>query len=232
MQQKFMQTNSHAHDSGAMSGNLSKKKRLENLEIPKPSAAEVDKYIRKWNDDLSLKHYVIEEKIVVDLFQTYPKNTCEEEVLVKVKTLNLFYNTGIINTTAVTKNILEIKDVDELLRQPNDDIIEKIANVTISGKSMRFYSFATKYCHHHHPTQYPIFDSFVSKALVHFNKQDPFYTFKEIDIRKYSTFENVILEFSKKYHLEKYRFRELDLYLWLLGKEKFPIKINDKTKKI
>jgi hypothetical protein len=45
------------------------------------------------------------------------------------------------------------------------DLIERIANVEISGKRRRNYSFATKYCNFRRPDVYPIYDSLVAGVL-------------------------------------------------------------------
>jgi len=190
--------------------------------IKKPSLTEVEKYLYKCAHEPSLKRYLTQEDVVVTLFRDiYPYNTKEEEILVKVQILNLFYSTGIINTYAVAKHIYDLKDTDKLLQNADIELIENIANITIKGKRRRFYSFATKYCCHHNPNQYPIFDNNVCKILIYFNKIDNFYNFKASDLKNYGVFKNVIQEFQKYYDLEKYSFRELDWYLWLLGKEHF-----------
>lgn len=192
--------------------------------IPTPSAAEAEKYLSKWRSNAGLQHYRIQEEMVATLFEDMcPKNTSNGEVIVKVKVLNLFYSTNIRSTTAMAEHIARIKDADKLLKEGNVGVVDKIAKITIKDKDWRFYSFATKYCSHHNPDMYPIYDSNVSRLLLHFNKQDNFYEkpLKAEDLRDYPAFKEVIFKFRKHYCLKKYSLRELDWYLWLLGKKHF-----------
>ena len=92
----------------------------------------------------------------------------------------------------------------------------------ISGKKRSFYSFATKYCSHHNPIDFPIYDSYVEKILLYFNKIDKFSSFKRIDLKDYRKFKGILLDFQKYYKLERFSLKEIDRYLWLLGKEIFP----------
>ena len=50
-----------------------------------------------------------------------------------------------------------------------------IARVNINGKDRNLYSFATKYCSHHNFNDYPIYDEYVAKVLLHFQRKDKFY---------------------------------------------------------
>lgn len=196
---------------------------LKKLAIPRPSATEVEKYNGMWHDAPSQMKYRKQEQVVLKVFrEMYPRNKVEEEILVKVQILNLFYSTNIFNTTVVAGHIFKITNIDELLKKADAGIVETMAQVTFPGKGTRkFYSFATKYCHHHNPTGYPIYDKFVHKVLMHFKKQDHFHVFGGEDLKDYLKFKTAICEFIKFYNLEKYSFRELDIYLWLLGKEYF-----------
>jgi len=53
---------------------------------------------------------------------------------------------------------------------------------------------------------------------------DRFYSFNNHDLKDYVKFKKVLLEFSKFYNLESYNLKDIDKYLWQLGKEKFPKK--------
>lgn len=129
------------------------------------------------------------------------------------------------------------KNYDEL-----KGIIEQIAECERKdSKKKVFYSFATKYCFHHNQNAFRIYDSFVREVLVFFNngKSDTsnakfnipselvgtnFYgkklTNKELkDYDTYNTFLQAIDEFAKHYGLENENTRDLDHFLWILGKE-------------
>jgi hypothetical protein len=183
----------------------------------------VERYLEKYRNHPKYINYPIQERIVVSLFEQFPRNTKIEEVLHKVTVLNYFYSTRIRDTFAVAQHIVKL-NIDKQLRRKEVDIVDKIANVpVVGGRKIRFYSFATKYCSHHQPDAYPIYDSFVSKALAYFNKQDNFADFSRKAIwEDYPTFKQAILAFQEFYKLEGCGLRDIDRYLWLLGKEKFP----------
>ena len=141
--------------------------------------------------------------------------------MLKVSALNDFYSTNIYDTFTVSKHILNCK-VDEELKNGNIGLVDQIAPVTISGKTRNFYSFASKYCSHHKPEIYPIYDSYVEKMLMHFKKKDKFYNFKKDELKKYKKFIEVIQAFKIFYKLNTFSLRQIDIYLWLAGKEYFP----------
>ena len=131
--------------------------------IPSPTDKEVEIYLEKWN---SLENYRLQESSLDKLFlKTYPENANIDDILVKCATLNDFYRTNIFKIFPVAKHILSL-DVDERLRGGDPNLVNEIARVKISEKSKNFYSFATKYCSHHRPNDYPIYDYDVERVLV------------------------------------------------------------------
>lgn len=185
-------------------------------EIPRPSKNEVNKYIEKWK---TLENYVNQEKSLNKLFNDLlPENKLIEDILIKASTLNDFYSTNIFSIFPVAKHIHEL-DIDERLKQGDLSLVEDMAYIEELDK--RFYSFASKYCSHHNPEYYPIFDNYVLRVLIHFKKIDHFSKFTRADLKDYIKFNEVLDEFSEFYGLEKYSKKELDRYLWLLGKEYF-----------
>jgi len=190
------------------------------LNIPNPSKSEVTRYLEKWN---SFENYVLQESSLFKLFtKTYPFNTGLDEVLIKVCTLNDFYSTNIFSPFTVAKHIAALK-IDDDLKNGDLNIVNKIATIKMNGgKVKNFYSFATKYCSHHQPTVYPIYDSYVEKVLIFFKKRDSFSDFSVQDLKSYSAFRKVLLDFQTFYHLEDFNLKQIDQYLWQLGKEYFP----------
>jgi hypothetical protein len=91
-----------------------------------------------------------------------------------------------------------------------------------NGKMKNFYSFASKYCSHYNPLDFPIYDSYVDKVLRYFRDVDSFYYFKNDDLKRYIEFKKILLQFKTYYGLEQYNIKDIDKYLWLMGKEKFP----------
>ena len=110
------------------------------------------------------------------------------------------------------------------MRQGDVTLVKEIQNVTINGVTRKFYSFSTKYCSHHNSNEYPIYDSYVEKVLKYFRKTDKFFNLKNADLKDYQEFKNIIIAFREYYGLEEFNLKEIDQYLWQLGKEYFPNK--------
>lgn len=190
--------------------------------INKPTVVEIGKYLEKWD---TLDNYVLQESSLSKLFtQTYPLNNNMDDVLIKVCVLNDFYSTNIFSPFKVAKHIVDLK-IDHRLNNEDLELVNDIAKVWVNRiKEINFYSFATKYCSHHKPTVYPIYDSFVEKLLMYFKKTDKFYDFKRSELKIYSRYKGILLNFQKFYGLEKYNLKEIDKYLWQAGKDYFPKK--------
>lgn len=192
-----------------------KYRRSAKVMLPKPCENEVDKYLASWN---TLENYSLQEAALDKLFFTLtPKNTCIEDILLKVSTLNDFYSTNIFSVFPVAKHILSL-DIDDRLVQGDPTLVDAIK--TVDGRN--HYSFATKYCSHHNPLEFPIYDSYVEKVLKHFRDVDGFYSFETEDLKQYDKFKQIILAFRAYYGLSKYTLKEIDQYIWQLGKEFFP----------
>jgi hypothetical protein len=184
-----------------------------------PTPAEVDRCLAAWQ---TLDNYVLQERSLSLLFKNFCReNTKVEHVLLKVSALNDFYSTNIFNKYAVARHIVGL-DVDARLISKDITLVNELAAVPIGSKTKNFYSFATKYCSHHSPDAYPIYDQYVEKMLVHFGKVDHFHEFKKPELKSYKRFLEVILAFQQFYGLNNYSLRQIDAYLWLGGKEAFP----------
>ena len=187
---------------------------------PKPSALEVNKYLNRWEN---LEGYTLQEKALKKLFlKLLPGNSEISDILLKASCLNDFYSTNIFAIYPVAKHILNIKDLDERLKSGDISLVNELGKMEISGKKKSFYSFATKYCSHHNPIDFPIYDSYVEKILLYFNEIDKFSSFRRPDLKDYRKFKGVLLDFQRYYKLERFNLKEIDRYLWLLGKEIFP----------
>ncbi len=196
------------------------RKNKSRADIPKPSEGEVIRYLKQWDN---LENYKFQEEALYKLFiVTYPSNVLMEDVLVKVSTLNDFYSTNIFAAYKVAKHIISL-NIDERLNSGDISLVGDIAKIEMdSGNIKNFYSFASKYCSHHKPLDFPIYDSFVDTLLKYFRDTDNFYEFKNEDLKEYVKFKNILIEFQRYYGLEQFNLKEIDKYLWLLGKEKFP----------
>ncbi len=189
--------------------------------LPRPTRQEVEKYLKKWN---TLESYVLQENSLDKLFfYTYPNNTDINDILIKCSSLNDFYSTNIFSIFSVAKHILAL-NIDEKLKNGDSGIVNEIAKVKINDKEKNFYSFATKYCSHHFPKEFPIYDSFVEKVLIYYKKCDNFMSFRKEDLKDYKSFKNILLQFKKFYDIDEYSLKDIDRFLWQLGKEYFPKK--------
>jgi hypothetical protein len=115
---------------------------------------------------------------------------------------------------------LKIKGIDEGLKIGDPNLVNEIAYVKVGAdkKPHLFFSFATKYCSHHQPLQYPIYDTYVVKVLSYFNKRDRFNTFNHIELKNHNKYKMVLDNFMQFYGLQQFNYKQIDQYLWLLGK--------------
>ena len=98
------------------------------------------------------------------------------------------------------------------------DATDAFYNQAWGGRRFNLY----QHCSHHFPEDYPIYDSYVEKMLMHFKRVDKFYKFKKDDLKHYPTYHAILVEFSRFYELEGFTLKEVDKYLWQAGKKYFP----------
>ena len=195
-----------------------RKKRLD-IAVPGPSIDQVEFYLEKWD---GLENYHLQEDALHKLFfQLCPKNIDIVDVLLKASTLNDFYSTNIFSIYPVAKHICDL-DIDERLKVGDVNLVGDIQYVTIGDTLKNFYSFATKYCSHHNPLEYPIYDSYVDEVLRYFRNNDEFSDFQDGDLKDYVKFKRILNDFRTFYGLEKYDLKQIDQYVWQLGKDYFP----------
>lgn len=196
-----------------------KNKEYNNIKIQYPSSKEIEYYMRKWD---SQENYVHQEKALDKLFfKLCPENKDINDVLLKTVALNDFYSTQIFSVYTVANHIITISNIDKRIKDGDETLVEEIQTVTINGKEKNFYSFATKYCSHHNPSAFPIYDSYVSDMLYFFSKRDNFFKFTKVSLRNYRIFKKTISSFMNFYSLNQYSVKDIDKYLWQIGKENF-----------
>lgn len=194
---------------------------MNKQKIPTPSIKQVNKYLKKWD---SLENYHLQEEALDKLFiELCPKNTKIEDILIKCATLNDFYSTNIFSIYPVAKHILSLT-IDKRLAKGDSSLVDDIKMVKIKGVKKNFYSFATKYCSHHNPLDYPIYDNYVEKVLMYFKRKDNFTEFQLKELKDYKRFKEILIEFRSFYKLDQFNLKEIDKYIWQLGKEYFPKK--------
>jgi hypothetical protein len=186
---------------------------------PKPSQVLITSYLIRWSQ---LENYRLQEDSLCLLFNTLcSDNKSIEHILLKVSALNDFYSTNIFDTYSVAKHILNA-NVDLRLESKDYSLVNDIARISIKGKVRTFYSFASKYCSHHKPEIFPIYDAFVEKMLLHYQSVSSFDEFKKDDLKNYERFIEIIETFQVFYDLRKFSLREIDVFLWLVGRDYFP----------
>lgn len=129
----------------------------QEINIPTPSKKEVKKYLKRWEEKQELQKYRMQEKSLCKLFAMFPNNNKIEDILSKVCLLNDFYSTNIYSVYEIAEHISNL-NIDEDLQKHDKALVEKIAKVKRNGKIINNYVFATKYCSHHNPLNYPIYD--------------------------------------------------------------------------
>ena len=212
---KFAFGNTSSFSSLPITAPHRKYTRTVKLLLPRPCQSEVERYLDLWN---TLENYSLQEAALDKLFFTMaPDNTRIEDILLKVSTLNDFYSTNIFSVFPVAKHILSL-NIDTRLKQGDPTLVDAIK--TVDGRN--HYSFATKYCSHHNPLEYPIYDSYVDKILRYFRDTDGFCSFKSEELKQYDKFKQIVLAFRTYYGLDQYSLKEIDQYLWQLGKDYFP----------
>lgn len=180
-----------------------------------PSIEDAQWFIDYWQQ---LPSYTDQERALDKLFmEICPMNACIEDVLIKCSALNDFYSTNIYGIHTIARHILHL-NIDKRLRQEDYSLVNDIAKVEVNGKERVFYSFATKYCSHHFPEKYAIYDNYVEKVLVSVNKKEEFAKFKKVDLKGYETYMSVIQRFRQHFGLTQFTIKQLDQYLWQLGK--------------
>jgi hypothetical protein len=186
---------------------------------PRPNPTLIYQYL---DQRQKMENYRLQESSLSLLFTSLcPENKLIEHILLKVSALNDFYSTNIYNTFSVAKHILQ-KNIDSRLRQNDCSLVNEIALVDREGKQRNHYSFASKYCSHHCPESFPIWDFNVQRMLSHYRDTDAFDAFEDEDLKIYEQFVKVVQKFRKHYGLDAVTLRDLDNYLWLAGKDYFP----------
>jgi hypothetical protein len=194
-----------------------RKTRKMKQNLPDPCVEQVEHYLAQW--DL-LEDYHLQENALDKLFfELCPENKDISDVLLKVAALNDFYSTHIFKVFPMAKHIVDL-DIDEKLKAGDLSLVGEVQKG--SGNKRKYYSFATKYCSHHQPLVYPIYDSYVDKVLCYYRRRDEFSIFVDSDLKEYERFKEILMAFRSFYGLDAYSLKEIDKYIWQLGKDFFP----------
>ena len=168
-----------------------RKAAADGLDIPHPSAEQAQAYLSRWETQEEFEKYRHQEDALSLLF----RQLCPSNE--------------------------KIEDILLKVATLNDFFSTNIQRVTVNEKEINFYSFATKYCSHHRPDVYPIYDRYVDDVLRYFQRADRFSTIASFNLKDYAQFKQVMDEFSRFYALGDISPWARDKYLWMLGKEYF-----------
>ena len=145
----------------------------------------------------------------------------------RVRVLNTEYHTRLWEKDI--KRIIEKlqaggKQFEDRIRNNDKDVVKEIAE--FSGNK---FVFATKYCSFINPKNYPIYDAFIGKMLEYFQTEYKFYKNGEVfkmetikNSKDYQKFVEIIDAFRDK-RCKECEYREIDKYLWLVGKNEMEI---------
>lgn len=182
-------------------------------------ASEMNVYFTKWD---SLPDYVSQERALNGIFQgNGGLGFSESGLMVKCATLNDFYSTHIFKVYYVVQHYLGVPNLATRLATGDTTLADDLRRVPTphNAKPTDFYSFATKFCSHHNPAAFPIFDKLAVNALYEFKKRDAFCNFTKSSLSDYKNYIRVIDTFRNYYDLTSYSYKDVDKYLWQIGKE-------------
>jgi len=188
---------------------------------------EIDKYYMNYEavlkkDKTKLNRedrYTFAEKILKVEFAK--KDNSIEQIYKKVVLLNSLYSTNIYATFEVAINISKIKNFEKRVENGDLTLVKEIRKNLIGDSIKDFYSFATKYCHHHNPNKYPIYDSYVEGMLIDYLYElEPGKRVYQSKMKEYDYFKMNIDHLAELWDLSSdYLYAKLDKFLWQKGKE-------------
>ena len=103
------------------------------------------------------KVYGAEYFLLEKCLKKYPENTKIDVIALKIGLIDVTNSTNIsrykerLSVYELAKHILNIKDIDERIKQGDPKVVDEIANFksTATGKITNLFSFASKYCCYH-----------------------------------------------------------------------------------
>ena len=185
--------------------------------------ADIGKYLEKYKDLLNddSQNYKAHAEVLKRVMAESNKQVLDKyDILLKVILISTFMHTVVLDVDSVARHYAQVKDLNKRLDKGDISLVDELRKVKMAdGKVRDFYSLATKFCSRHNEEAFPIYDSLASEMLLGFLNRDEFVSFKKKDLKDYGRYVELYKAFQKHYKLEKYDFRRIDHYLWMLGKE-------------
>lgn len=154
-----------------------------------------------------------------EIFEEFDKVSNDEVINRRIHLINASYHTR-VPVEEMVKNIRNSTDIDSLISKGDQRAVDCIANC--GGK--QYLVFATKYCCFGNPKKFPIYDRLCLRTLKWFYKDDDLYKLKVdclLNLKRscdYEAYRKCIDAFIERYALKVEDYKELDKYLWLVGK--------------
>ena len=187
---------------------------------------DIDSALKKIKSSPWFREY--HEPEVWEFFENNLENVNLAIVEKKVHLLNQRYKTRLGPLDKVASEISKIKDLDKDLKKGGTDVVNKIVDAVYTYAKKEHYSFATKFSAMHNPKEYPIFDNIVESRFIAMLKLDMlapdykcYHTINKAKalLKNYTDFKRLYDCFMKIYGVaDKYKYREIDLYIWAGGK--------------
>jgi hypothetical protein len=149
------------------------------------------------------------DKLLYELCKQYPGNSDPDPVFLKVELIDSLYRCNLrMNKLKITEMLID-QNLD-IINYERFKVIDKIAELKPGHKRLAWV-FASKYCHFHVPEKYPIIDSKAKQGLKSF--------FKKTSWDYYNTYSNFVSDLDQILVCvgEKVSYKEMDIYLYLLG---------------
>ena len=193
---------------------------MRHLLLPKPTEKLIDNYLNVFEHD---ERYSYADNAIKKLVEKFPFNNDLESIILKISTINDLYSTNIFSTFNLAKHIFT-QGFDCAINSKDYSIVNRIAlghgiKSSKTNKEFNFYSFATKYCSWHDQNSFPLFDKNILLTLSLYNKQYQYNV--NNDFKNYNNLVKTIQVFIKEHKLEMYSLKEIDKFLWYLGKDYF-----------
>ena len=200
------------------------------MNLKEPSKDEMDRISALWEQEPSFMHYKYEVSALEWLFKSYPNNTNLNEIIIKVACLDRLYSTNITKNYKIPQVAQHIRKLnfDDRVQKGDISLVDDIASLgkaQIEGQGgKQILSFASKYCVWHSSVVYGkddfvIIDSIVKTKLKEFNENYNFAPrFSKKDLKDYKKYKEILEKFRGFFELKKCSFRDIDRYLWRLGK--------------
>lgn len=154
--------------------------------------------------------------LIIQEFEKYHENYDIHIIGYKIELVDKLYECNLRRDKRDIANELIKYNIDiRLEKDTPEDIVQDIANIKIlkyKKPKKVGHVFASKYCHFHYPSRFPIFDQFARKGLSNLTGNP--YRYNE-----YSKFKTDLDELISKLDFPV-SYSDIDIYLWLFGQWK------------